>query len=141
MIGELVQHRVRVRPVGPQGGLAYGGYMYLVYDVTEPLEVRLADSSGGDGELVFPRDLLAAALGGDPAEAGQVQVRLRHFRGVRHCMLMITVTADDGSQAWALGDDAAAEFLQATIDLVPLGEEWRFLNLDAVVAGLLEEAP
>jgi len=139
MIGELVRQRVRVRPVGERGSLAYGGYMCLVYDSAQPYEVRLEDT-GGHGELVFARDLLATALDGRQAGEGDVQVRLRRFRSVRHCQLVITADSEEGPQEWALGDDAAAEFLQDTLDLVPEGEEWRYLDLDTVVADLLQGA-
>lgn len=140
MITQLARHRVRARPVGERGSLAYGGYMYLVYDVTRPFEVRLVGTGGGDDELIFARDLLTAALDGNPSGEGDVRAKLRHFRCARHCQLVLTVIEGEGSQEWALSDDAVAEFIQATIDLVPLGEEDRYLDLDAMVAGLLGSA-
>jgi Streptomyces sporulation and cell division protein, SsgA len=140
MITELARHRVRARPVGERGSLAYGGYMYLVYDVTRPFEVCLAGSGDGDGELFFGRDLLMAALDGHPSGEGDVRARLQHFRAARHSQLVLAVTGDEGSREWAIGDDAASDFLRATTDLVPLGEEGRYLDLDAVVAALLEDA-
>lgn len=136
----LVRHRVRARPVSEQGRLAYGGYMELVWDITSPYEVRLAETGPDAGEVVFARSLLTAALDGDPAGEGAVRVRLRHLRGARHCLLVLWVHGPEGPLEFALCAATVARFVQATVDLVPLDEEWRHLNLDASLTRLLEDA-
>jgi hypothetical protein len=133
MIGAMVRARLRARPVGEEGRLAYGGYMDLLWDPGEPYEVRLAGLGPCAGEIVFARDLLATALGGDPAGEGDVQVRLRHLPGARHTLLVLTVTGPDGPREVALTDAKVAQFLCDTFDLVPVGEEWRYL--DALYSG------
>jgi len=140
MIGALVRARLRARPVGEDGRLAYGGYMELSWDPSEPYEVRLAGFGPYAGEITFARDLLVSALAGDPAGEGDVRARLRHLPGVRHALVVLSIAGADGPQDVALTDDKVAVFLRDTTDLVPAGEEWRYLDLDAGIDGLLRGA-
>lgn len=136
----MVRHRVRARPVSERGGLAYGGYMELSYDPACPYEIKLAETGPDAGEVVFARDLLIAVLDGNPAGEGAVRVRLRHLRGARHCLLVLSVDAPEGPLQFALCAATVARFVASTVDLVPPDEESRYLNLDASLASLLEDA-
>ena len=71
MIGAsaLVRVRVRARPVS-NGRLARGGFMELSYDSRSPYEVKLSETGPEAGEVVFARELLRQALGGQPAGEG-----------------------------------------------------------------------
>jgi len=140
MIGALVRTRLRARPVAEDGRLAYGGYMELLYDPSEPYEVRLAGLGPYATEVVFARDLLASALAGDPAGEGDVRARLAHLPGARHSLLLLSIGGPDGGQEVALTDAKVAVFLRDTTDLVPRGEEWRYLDLDAGIDDLLQGA-
>ena len=139
----MVRRTVQARPVGENGTLARGGYMELTYDPAFPYEVRLAETGGEAGEVVFARDLLRDALEGTPAGEGLVQARLRTFRGVRHSMLQLVVPgADNAPLVFAFRDASVAEFVRDTTDLVPPGQEWRFLEdeVDDDLALFLGEA-
>ena len=137
MIGALIRTRLRARPVDDDGRLAYGGYMELQYDPSEPYEVRLTGLGPYAAEVVFARDLLAAALGGDPAGQGDVRARLTQQSGARHSLLLLATSGPDGPHEIALTGPKVAEFLRDTTDLVPRGEEWRYLDLDAGLDDLL----
>jgi len=140
MIGAMVRARLRARPVGEDGRLAYGGYMELLWDPGEAYEVRLAGFGPYAAEVAFARDLLASALAGDPAGEGDVRAKLRHLPGARHTLLVLTVTGPDGPQEIALSDEKVALFLRDTTDLVPRGEEWRYVALDEELDDLLRGA-
>jgi Streptomyces sporulation and cell division protein, SsgA len=140
MIGALIRARLRARPVGEDGRLAYGGYMELLWDPAAPYEVRLAGLGPCAAEVVFARDLLVAAVAGQPAGRGAVRVRLAHLTGVRQSLLLLSVLAVDGPQQLALSSARVAAFLKDTTDLVPRREEWRYLDVDAGIAELLRGA-
>jgi hypothetical protein len=114
--------------------------MELTYAPECPYEVKLAETGPGAGEVVFARDLLLDALGGTPAGEGHVRARLRHFPGVRHALLALTVPGADGLLEFALCDTTVAGFLRDTTDLVPPGEEWRFVEVGDTVAECLGDA-
>lgn len=141
MIGALVRVRLRARPVGEDGRLAYGGYVELLWHPSEPYEVRLAGSGPCATEIVFARDLLVSALAGCPSgEAGAVRARLAHLPGARHSLLLLSTAGADGPLEVALTEAKVAVFVEDTTDLVPCGEEWRYLDLDAGLDGLLGRA-
>jgi Streptomyces sporulation and cell division protein, SsgA len=136
----LVRQRLRARPVSEQGRLSYGGYMELSYDLGSPYAVTLAETGPDTGEVVFARDLLITALNGDPAGEGLVRARLRRFRGARRAQLALTVPGADGPLEFALCEAAVAAFVAGTTDLVPQGEEWRYLEVADTVDGFLGQA-
>lgn len=137
----MVRRTVQARPVDENGTLARGGYMELCYDPGCPYEVRLAETGPDAGEVVFGRDLLLEALDGTPAGEGRVRARLRRYRGARRAMLDLMVPAADGGfLEFAIRDDAVAEFVRDTTDLVPPGEEWRYVGVDDTLAAILGEA-
>lgn len=140
MIGALVRATVRTRPVGEGGRLAYGGYMELVWDPGEPYEVRLAEFGPYAKEVSFARELLASALAGHPAGKGDVHARVGYLPGVRDSLLLLSITRQDGLQQLALTGAKVARFVRDTIDLIPQGEEWRYLNLDEEIDDLLRGA-
>lgn len=140
MIGSLVRYKVRARPASPEGRLAYGGYMELSWDPSRPWEVRLAEAGPDGGEVVFARDLMLQAMSGEPAGEGVVRLRLRHYTGSTRAHLGLVVATDEGPLEFALCDTTAAEFLNATTDLVPAGDEDQYADVDAGLAELLGEA-
>jgi Streptomyces sporulation and cell division protein, SsgA len=140
MIDEMIRTRLRARPVGEDGRLAYGGYMVLQYDPAEPYEVRLAGLGPYAAEVVFARELLEAALAGEPAGEGHVRAQLKLLPGARHALLLLSIGSPDDRQEIALTDAKVAAFLRDTTHLVPRGEEWRRLDLDAGIDALLREA-
>jgi hypothetical protein len=137
----MVRRTVQARPVDEKGTLARGGYMELSYDPACPYQVRLTEAGPDAGEVVFARDLLLEALDGTPAGEGRVRAKLRRFRGARHSMLELVVPAADGGLLeFAIRDDAVADFVRDTTDLVPPGEEWRYTEVPDTPAAILREA-
>ena len=144
MIGEATlatRVRMRARPVGDDGQLAYGGYWYLEYSQDSPFEVRLVQPGPYPVELTFARDILRSALRGEPDGQGEVRARLQYVQGAQHSMVLITVDLPDYEGVLALDDKAAAGALLKTEKLVPFGQESQFLpDLDAGIAAILRDA-
>jgi hypothetical protein len=140
---EQIAQRLQARPVFANGRLGSDrSYMHLSYDAARPWEVRLTEGPAGDGpSVVFARELLLQALDGTPAGEGTVRARLRHLPGVRHALLSLLVEDGDGQPLeFGLCDSTVAAFMRRTLAAVPLGDEWRYFDLDAEAAGLLQEA-
>jgi Streptomyces sporulation and cell division protein, SsgA len=140
MIGAAIRTKTRARPVGGGGQLAYGGYWYLEYEQGQPYEVRLVQPGPYPVELTFARDILRSALRGEPDGQGEVRARLEFVQAARRSMVLIAVDLPDFQGVLALDDRAVAAFLGATKDLVPFGEESRFLDPDAWIAAILGDA-
>ncbi len=109
------------------------------YRSDRPYEVRVAFVSQGRTVTtwVFSRELLLAGLRGP---AGEGDVRMRPFRdavGVRRVHIELRTTGS----ACALTAEATdlAAWVRATAEVVPPGEEGRFLDLDAHLARLFAE--
>lgn len=134
-----VQQRIQVRPVSEHGRMSRGGYMELRWTRQCPSVIRLAETGpDDDGEAEFSRDLLLRALNGEPSAEGEVRARLRHLPGAAHTVLSLTVPGQDGPTELAVRPESASAFVRETTDLVPPGEEWRFIDDD--IAALFSEA-
>jgi hypothetical protein len=111
----------------------------LYYRPTDPLAVTLAIPSavsheGGRVEWVFSRDLLDRGLGGP---CGDGDVRIRPYGADR---TVIEFAYRDGSAMIDLSTGSLRQFLAWAYAAVPPGEESEHLDLDSVVAELLDEA-
>ncbi|MEU9203813.1 SsgA family sporulation/cell division regulator [Streptomyces sp. NPDC048332] len=108
----------------------------LSYDRTDPFAVRMAFPApatleGSEVSWEFSRELLAAGL---DASAGVGDVRVRPFGYDR------TVLEFHAAEGIAMVHVRTAElrrFLRRAQELVPAGEEYRFLELDRSLAHLL----
>lgn len=108
----------------------------LSYDRTDPFAVRMAFPApatleGTEVSWEFSRELLAAGM---DASAGAGDVRIRPFGYDR------TVLEFHASEGIAMVHVRTAElrrFLRRAQELVPAGEEHRFLDLDRGLADLL----
>lgn len=121
---DRIDKRVQVRPVSPAGRVGCAGFMRLVWTKSCPSVVRLVELDD-EGEALFSRDLLLAALDGRAAAGGPVEARLRCLRGAPHTMLVLTVPGVDGLTDLALCDATVREFAEATTGVVPPGQEWQ----------------
>jgi len=111
----------------------------LQYDRTDPFAVRMtfpatATLKGAEVSWEFSRELLAAGVDG---AAGVGDVRIRPYGHGR------TVLEFHGAEGVAMVHVRTAElrlFLERAQELVPAGEEHRFLDLDRSLAALFGEA-
>jgi hypothetical protein len=111
----------------------------LYYRPADPLAVTLAVPSavahdGGRMEWVFARDLLERGLDGP---CGEGDVRIRPLGADR---TQIEFAERDGSTMIDLSTQSLRQFLAWAHAAVPPGEESEHLDLDAVVAELLDDA-
>ncbi len=132
---------VDVRLIVAYGGGCIGGR--LAYDVRLPLEVRLVLRSGAEGDedviWIFARDLL---VDGVKAYSGIGDVRVWPFGSDRIGMSVHGAEGDDEAR-WAdmvLPRERVMRFLARSFDLVPRGEEPRYLHLDAELANFLAQS-
>ncbi|MER5276612.1 SsgA family sporulation/cell division regulator [Streptomyces sp. NPDC002809] len=109
----------------------------LSYDRTDPFAVRMAFPApatleGTEVSWEFSRELLAAGM---DAPAGVGDVRVRPFGYDR------TVLEFHAAEGIAMVHVRTAElrrFLRRAQDLVPAGDEYRFLDLDRSLTDLLD---
>lgn len=111
----------------------------LYYRPADPLAVTLAVPSavshdGGRVEWVFARELLDRGLQGP---CGEGDVRIRPLGADR---TVIEFAERDGSAMIDLSTQSLRQFLAWAYAAVPPGEESEHLDLDSVVAELLDDA-
>jgi hypothetical protein len=145
MIGYVIRHRLLAREVGPDGQLAHGSYIELLYAPDQPYDVRIAQLGPYAQEVPIARDLLKDALDGKPPsgdEAGQVTARLAYVPRKRRSMLLLAVGQQGQEGRWevALSDTAVAAFVYDTGDVVPIGQESEYFDLEGAVQALLDAA-
>jgi Streptomyces sporulation and cell division protein, SsgA len=144
MIGYGIRQRLLARPVGPDGQLAHGSYIELLYAPDVPYEVRIAQLGPYAYEVAIARDLLKNVLDGKPPapdEVGEVTARLAYLPRKRRSMVLLAVGQHE-DERWvvALSDTAVAAFVHDTRDLVPIGEESEYLDLDDDIRAILDAA-
>ena len=143
MIGYVIRQRLLARPVGPDGQLAHGSFIELLYAPDQPYEVRIAQLGPYAREVPIARDLLKNALDGKPPapeEVGEVTARLAYVPRKRRSMVLLAVGQHDERWEVALSDTAVAAFVHDTRDLVPIGEESEYLDLDDDILAILDAA-
>ncbi|MCG8918978.1 SsgA family sporulation/cell division regulator [Actinokineospora sp. PR83] len=103
------------------------------YRADEPFTVATAFQTDAERwvEWVFARDLLVEGMHGP---VGEGDVRLApEFSGPRDALVM-EIESPDGHALLVMDLEAVQDFLDATADLVPLGAEGDFFDVDALIA-------
>jgi len=125
-----------VVPGGPMLPLVAG----MSYAANDPWAVRVAFHTGGEGdgivEWLFARQLLTEGVAGRVGE-GDVRVEPSARHGVH--LVNIAMTSPSGSALFEIDRDVLVEFLQQTYLAVPTGSEEDVVDLDAELAGLLDQ--
>lgn len=106
----------------------------MSFHTNEPFAVTVAFRSelGRWIEWTFARDLLVTGLT-EPAGIGDVRVRPDLSQDDE--MLTLEIESPDGYAAFELEREDIESFVQATLDLVPIGSESEHFDVD----GLIEE--
>lgn len=107
----------------------------LEYDVRDPFAVSATfRSAEGTVTWVFGRELLLAGMSG-PSGIGDIRVEplQRHGRAV----MRMDLTSPSGSAVIESPLHRIKEFLEATLDVMPEGSEWQYLNFDTALSDLL----
>lgn len=102
------------------------------YNAAEPFTIAVSFQSEDDVwvEWVFARDLLVNGLVGS---AGIGDVRLRPKRTHGRTALQLEIESPEGHALLELDRESAQRFLEATIRLVPLGEESDYFDVDGLI--------
>ncbi len=107
------------------------------YRADDPFAVTVAVQTppGGWVEWLVGRELLARGLTGTAGE-GDVRVCWQHVRGQE--VVRMTIRTIDGQATLAVDRGLARRFVDATVDLVPLGGESAQIDFDLEIAKLTE---
>ena len=102
------------------------------YNAAEPFTIAVAFQSEDDVwvEWVFAREILVNGMTGS---AGIGDVRLRPRRTHGRTALQLEIESPEGHALLELDRESVQRFLEATIKLVPLGEESDYFDVDALI--------
>jgi hypothetical protein len=102
------------------------------YDAAEPFTIAVSFQSEDDVwvEWVFARDLLVNGMTGS---AGIGDVRLRPKRTNGRTALQLEIESPEGHALLELDRESVQRFLEATINLVPLGDESDYFDVDGLI--------
>jgi hypothetical protein len=112
-----------------------GGYMpsTLSWSPSDPLAVRLVfEAANGEIEWFFARDLIRDALTSGTAGTGDVQAIASDGK------IVLVLESPSGEAALMSDSLPIGQFIGRTYDTVPAGFEYQGIEMDALVAFLLE---
>jgi hypothetical protein len=111
----------------------------LCYSADDPYAIRMAFHVGADEpvEWIFARELLAVGLQG-PAGEGDVQVWPSAEHGFE--VLNLALSSPFGEAHFEAPHSATAAFLSRTYDMIAVGHEGKFLDVDSELDELLWRA-
>lgn len=103
-----------------------------IYCTDDPFAVTLEIQTRGNRcvDWVLARELLVAGLSA-PAGIGDVRVRPAHLD--EWDVTLIEIRSPDGQAVLEVDRDLLEQFVQATIDVVPLGSESTVVDMDAEI--------
>lgn len=110
------------------------------YCTDDPFAVTLEIQTRGDRyvDWVLARDLLVAGFS-TPAGIGDVRVRPAQF-GEWEVML-VEIRSLDGHAVLELDRDLLQQFVEATFEIVPLGDESTAVDMDAEIEKITRSCP
>jgi hypothetical protein len=102
----------------------------ISFHVDEPFAVKVAfrTERGRWIEWTFARDLLVTGLT-EPSGLGDVRVR----PDLDEAMLTLEIESPDGYASFQLERDDVQNFIDSTFELVPLGTESEYFDVDALI--------
>ena len=103
------------------------------YDPADPFAVTLGVRTRGDRfvEWLISRDLVVESLR-TPTGFGDVRMSPQHVQG--YDIVEIEIRSTDGRAVLEVDRDLLAEFIDASIALVAVGDESAHMNLDAEIS-------
>jgi Streptomyces sporulation and cell division protein, SsgA len=103
-----------------------------IYCTCDPFAVTLEIQTRGNRcvDWVLARELLVAGLSA-PAGIGDVRVRPAHLD--EWDVTLIEIRSPDGQAVLEVDRDLLEQFVEATIDVVPLGSESAVVDMDAEI--------
>jgi hypothetical protein len=102
------------------------------YDASEPFTISVSFQTEEDCwvEWLFARDLLVNGLTGS-AGIGDVRMRPRRTNG--RTVLQLEISSPEGHALLELDRESVQRFLEATVKIVPLGEESDHFDVDGLI--------
>lgn len=108
------------------------------YTATDPFAVTLAVRTGENSwvEWLVARDLVVESLSG-PAGFGDVRMSPQVVQ--EYEIVEIEICSVDGRAVLEVDRDLLTHFVRTTVDVVALGDEARWMDLDREIAKLTED--
>ncbi len=112
----------------------------MSYSVTDPFAVSATfRSAEGSVTWVFSRDLLIDGLRG---AAGHGDIRVATHHRTARSLVVLELSSPSGRAEMEAPFEQVQAFVSETVDLLPPGFEWQYLNFDSGLAALLaDESP
>jgi hypothetical protein len=109
------------------------------YAAADPFAVTLGVRTRGDRfvEWLVARDLVVGSLHG-PVGCGDVRMSPQHVQG--YDIVEIEIRSADGRAVLEVDRDLLAEFADASVGIVPIGEEPAHMDLDAEINKITSRA-
>ena len=109
------------------------------YSASDPFAVTLGVRTRGDRfvEWLVARDLVIDSLRA-PAGCGDIRMSPQHVQG--YDIVEIEIRSTDGRAVLEVDRDLLAEFVDASVALVPLGEESAHMDLDVEITKITSRA-
>jgi hypothetical protein len=103
------------------------------YDAADPFAVTLGVRTRGDRfvEWLISRDLVVESLR-TPTGLGDVRMSPQHVQG--YDIVEIEIRSTDGRAVLEVDRDLLAEFIDASVALVAVGDESEHMDLDAEIS-------
>ena len=109
----------------------------LHYAVDDPFAVSATfHSAEGSVTWVFSRELLLAGLHG---ASGEGDIRVEPMHRTSRSVLRFELSSPSGRAIIEGPHDQVRQFADQTVELLPPGFEWQYLNFDAALSALLDE--
>jgi hypothetical protein len=109
----------------------------MTFSVADPFAVSATfHSREGSVTWIFSRELLLAGLHG---RSGDGDIRIEPMHRTSRSVLRLELSSPSGQAIIEGPLDQVRSFADETIDLLPPGYEWQYLNFDAGLAALLND--
>ena len=111
----------------------------MSYTVEDPFAVSATfRSAEGSVTWIFARELLSAGL---ESRVGDGDIRVSPVHRMSRSLVRLELSSDSGAAVLEGPLPQLRAFIEATMDVLPAGYEWQYLNFDSGLADLLGDGP
>lgn len=109
----------------------------MTYTIADPFAVSVTfHSTEGNVTWVFSRELLVEGM---DRQVGDGDIKVRPIHAVGRSLLRIELNSPAGEAVMEGPMQPVRDFVSSSLDLLPIGLEWQYLNFDSGLARLLND--